>query len=337
MRCISLVCGVLVPTAVLAAEQRDSPELLQLVKTFEGDYDNYEQWENDVEHGANASMAHSHLHSIFKSVPLPAFGDHIFYVQQYLDGTPSSIYRQRLYSFADDDAPGSKRGDIVLEIFSFDDPSQFVDAQLDLSKLTKAGLAPGNGTSALPGCEVHISKSKDGIFRGKTGDKCVVIDHNTGTTIRIEDDNTFAPDAVSIHERGYDAKTGALIFGGATPDVLNRTRAAREFSGYVAVEHEDGSWLQMNVASIHDGGQIVPVVDDATNTSTPYSIELAYCVYPSGPDGKPFSVLKVGVHQANYTHDGLNVPPAYSWTQPDAESIGINLRYIQTGLNLIKK
>lgn len=294
--------------------------------------DNYAQWEADVEQGRNATEAHAHLHSIFKRVPLPAFGTHVFYVQQYLDGTPSSIYRQRLYSFADAQA----NAEIVLSIYSFDDATQFVDAQLDLTKLTKAaGLAPGNGTSALPGCEVHISKSSDGVFRGQTGPSCVVVDHYTGDKIRIEDSNAFAPNYVSIHERGFNATTGAVVFGGSTPDMLNRTRAAREFEGYVAVEHDDGTWVQMSIASIHDVGQIVPVVS-ATNETTPYAIELAYCVYPSGPDGKPFSVLKVAVHQQNYTHDGLNVPVAYSWTEPESTSVGINLRFIQAGLNLKK-
>jgi len=59
---------------------------------------------------------------------------------------------------------------------------------------------------------------------GGTTNKCTVIDHNTGSEIIIMDDNEFGPNYVSIHERGYDAETGARIFGSPTPDVLNRTR-----------------------------------------------------------------------------------------------------------------
>ena len=79
--------------------------------------------------------------------------------------------------------------------------------------------------------------------------------------------------------------------------------------------------------SIWDVGQIVPVVIDGKKTK--FSIELAYCTYPNGDN-----VLKVAVHEEGFVDQGLVRPVAYSWSPPQAEQAGINLRYIQAGFAL---
>ncbi len=40
---------------------------------------------------------HSRIHSIFAPVDFPSLVEHVFYVEQFADGDPSQIYRQRLY------------------------------------------------------------------------------------------------------------------------------------------------------------------------------------------------------------------------------------------------
>lgn len=293
-----------------------------LLKDFPGEYDNYAEWESDVEKNVSANRQHAHLHSIFYGpVNLPAFGDHIFYVQQYEDGNPRKIYRQRLYKFEDSGV------DFVLSFYDFKNGSKYIDAQKHPEILSN--LTPNDMNQVTPKCNVHINRSPDGIFRGQTTDECVVIDHITKTAIRIKDNNEFGPNFVSIHERGYDAKTGALIFGNPTPDVLNRTRAARLFQGYVAVEEAPGQFFLMSNVSIWDVGQIVPVITD-NGKKTKFSLELAYCTYPNGDN-----VLKVAVHEAGYTNEGLVRPVAYSWSPPEANQAGINLRYIQAGFSLV--
>ena len=56
-----------------------------------------------------------------------------------------------------------------------------------------------------------------------------------------------------------------------------------------------------------------------------------------GPDYCLEDVLKLALHEKGYTHDGKIVPPAYAWTQPDANQIGINLRYAQAGFTLVQE
>jgi hypothetical protein len=62
---------------------------------FAGEFDNNRQVFVEREQKLPAAEVHQHIHSIFTKVDLPAFGPHVFYVQQYLDGDPAKIYRQR--------------------------------------------------------------------------------------------------------------------------------------------------------------------------------------------------------------------------------------------------
>lgn len=291
-----------------------------LLKRFPGEYDNYLQWETDIEE--NHTDPHEHLHSIFYGpVDLPAFGAHVFYVQQYTSGVPTNIYRQRLYSFA-----SNASGSIVLRFFNFKDPSKYVDAQKDPRRLE--GLTQNDTTAISENCNVHILRKGD-IFVGHTSKDCVVVDHRTSKAIRIVDDNEFGANYVSIHERGFDATTGTPIFGNPVADVLNRTRAARRFKGYVALEPSPGMWQLASNVSVWDVGQIVPIVTDK-GVKTKFSVEIAYCTYPNGDN-----VLKIAMHEAGFVHDGKVLPVAYAWSQPDATQIGINLRFVQAGFELV--
>jgi hypothetical protein len=88
----------------------------------------------------------------------------------------------------------------------------------------------------------------------------------------------------------------------------------------------------MSNASVWDGGQIVSIVTD-DGVTTAFHVEIAFCIYKNG--GIEADVLKIAIHEKNFTHDGLVVPVAYAWSQPDATQIGINLRYLQAGFNLV--
>ena len=52
---------------------------------FPGVYDNQEQVYFEAERGIDEALRHERLHHVFAPVELPAFGDHVFYVQQHLN------------------------------------------------------------------------------------------------------------------------------------------------------------------------------------------------------------------------------------------------------------
>ena len=84
------------PAAATAADLKSDMALM--LKWFEGRFDNFTQvWE---EKESKAEFPHERIHSVFARVNLPTFGENVFYVQQFMDGEPAKIYRQRLYTFA---------------------------------------------------------------------------------------------------------------------------------------------------------------------------------------------------------------------------------------------
>jgi len=100
--------SVLLSQSVDAQERRYTlveRELEYLMEVWPGNYDNREQ----VQHDSDAGMpdydsgAHLRVHGQISRVDLPAFGEHVLYVEEYKDDDPSSIFRQRLYELSADD------------------------------------------------------------------------------------------------------------------------------------------------------------------------------------------------------------------------------------------
>ena len=70
-----------------------------MMQWLPGVYDNQEQVYFEGEQEVDEPLRHERIHHVFAPVDLPAFGEHVFYVQQYLNDDPSDIYRQRIYVF----------------------------------------------------------------------------------------------------------------------------------------------------------------------------------------------------------------------------------------------
>jgi hypothetical protein len=66
---------------------------------FPGRYDSALQVRIDALDEVPEDERNYRRHSIFRRVTLPAFGDVVFYAEQYRDGDPGKVYRQRLYVF----------------------------------------------------------------------------------------------------------------------------------------------------------------------------------------------------------------------------------------------
>ena len=67
-----------------------------MMEWFPGVYDNQEQVYFEAEQEVDEALRHERIHHVFEPVELPAFGDHVFYVQQHLNDDPAEIYWQRI-------------------------------------------------------------------------------------------------------------------------------------------------------------------------------------------------------------------------------------------------
>ena len=76
---------------------------------FTGVYDNQEQVYFEQEQEVDEALRHERIHHVFEPVYLPAFGEHVFYVQEHLNDDPAQIYRQCIHAFRPDHEEGAIR------------------------------------------------------------------------------------------------------------------------------------------------------------------------------------------------------------------------------------
>lgn len=290
--------------------------LQQLLELFEGEFDNYAQvWEEKEQ---KTPYPHEHIHSIFRRVPLPALGPHIFYVKQYLDGDPQKVYRQRLYSFV----PNSQENALELRIYTFPDEQAVMDAHLNPAKL--AGLTLDK-LRATPGCEVYW-RGQGAEFLGTMKPTCRVNSQRSGKTIVITDNLKLNQEAIWINDQATDT-AGNYVFGNRSgqPHKLKRCRF---FSGWAALRvaetgDEQKDYLGFFNLRLHDQGQVLPLLK-VDGTPTPYQLQLAQLVQQSSR--VPVLVLKV-------FETGKPQAVTYAWTEPASSRIGLNLRWLQAGFS----
>ena len=299
---------------------------------FPGEYDNYEQsWQDGLN---EVAQPHEHIHHIFAPVSASAIGDHIFFVQQYMDGNPANIYRQRLYSLTTDTSEKAIR----LTIFSFKDEDKYRDAHLSpavLKELQSSELVE------RPGCEVYwrFNPEQD-YFEGYMHEKaCSFVSQRSGKKIYITDDLRLTANEIWIRDEAFD-ESGNRVFGNEA-GIHHKNRKVRYFTGWggfkkagrdAVKDRPEDEWFFARDILIHNEGQIVSIPDDAGNPSG-YSVQLALLTCQddetSSCQGSTASVLKLGLIE-----DATGETLVYSWANPDAERIGINVRWAQVGLTL---
>ncbi len=298
---------------------------------FPGEYDNHEQhWQDKLDKVAHI---HEHIHHIFYPVSAPAIGEHTFFVQQYMDGDPANIYRQRLYSFSIDENEGAIR----LDIYSFTDEAAYRDAHLNPGIL--AGLQSAE-LVARPGCEVYWAYTGD-YFHGYMKPRaCSVVSERSGKQIFITDDLRLTPDEIWIRDEAFSAD-GSRVFGNAA-GIHHKNRKVSFYSGWAGVSsagpalaQDPASWAETENGwefvgeldnfgrfVIHNEGQIV-AIPDKTGGPSGYSVQLARLTQQSA---------QVAVLTFKLIEDATGRTVSYAWTKPGAERIGINVRWAQSGL-----
>jgi hypothetical protein len=290
-------------------------EDLKLMMTwFEGEFDNHLQFLEDEENPPE--QPHEWIHSIFKPVDLPAFGDNVFYVEQYTDGDPSKIYRNRIYSYSLSEDEGA----IQLTIYSPTDPMAVAGAHEDPSKL--AGLTP-DAMRTIPGCEVFWKNDGGERFIGymKEG-ACRIDSKRMGKTIIIHDDLVLTPDEIWISDRAED-EDGNWVFGNRA-GIHHKLKRSRNFACWMTLKDEESDeWKVVERGLVlHDQGGSAKIAAEGEGAPV-YKLELEQRVYEGE---RRVEVLKLGVYR-----DEEEKSLAYTWSEPDSTNIGMNLRWFQAG------
>lgn len=302
------------------AEAVLNADLELLISWFEGRFDNDREVFFAEEAGIPEEGRNGRIHSIFRKVDLPAFGEHVFYVEQYAGGDPQNIYRQRIYRFVAD----AEANAIRLDIYAPDDAASLRGAWRDPSLLD--GLTPAD-TVSYPGCEVYWRRRENQFVGETVRGACVVQSRQSGRTLVIEDDLVLTPDAIWIRDRAQTSE-GEYVYGNRM-ELPHRLLRARPFECWVAVmrgaSHGDSGegmtdWQFLRDIWLHDQGGRAVVRTDET---PPREIELRLRDV-EWPARDRRGSLTLYVHEA-----GSDRALSYAWGEAGAERLGLNLRWLQ--------
>ena len=219
-----------------------------MMQWFPGVYDNQEQVYFEAEQEVDEALRHERIHHVFEPVDLPAFGEHVFYVQQHLNDDPAEIYRQRIYTFQ----PDYDEGAVRLTIHIPNDVASLVDAHLDPTKLT--GLLPEQ-TRVLPGCDVFWRRQDNHFVGYMRPNACSYVSSESGTRTIFNDDLLLTENALWISDRAEDEE-GNRVFGHPT-GVPHKNRKARRFECWMTAMQRDGEWTSRRGLEIYDQGGMV--------------------------------------------------------------------------------
>jgi hypothetical protein len=316
---LSLFCCLLLS----ANAQNTAADLKEMLSMFTGEFDNFQQVWQEKEDKVADSLRHEHIHSIFMPVSMPAVGANVFFVKQYMDGDTNNIYRMRVYSFSEDKIEKAIR----LDIFTFKektDETTYKNANRDPSVLT--ALKPENFTSTT-GCGVYWRK-EGAAFIGSMKEKaCSFMSKRSGKKIFVTDSLRLTADQIWIRDEAYD-ETGGYVFG-HKGKIHHKLTRCRTFKGWFAIRKEEEKEEKYDFVgnlTLHDQGWRKRVVR-SDGTPTPYTVELSQVIFE-----KRINVMKLAIYE-----EGTERAITYNWTNPEAERIGINLRYLQVGLTLVKE
>lgn len=311
----------LILSLVVASTHADEAAILDkdfriMMEWLPGIYDNQEQVYFEGEQGIAEGLRHKRNHYVFAPAELPAFGDHVFYVQQHLNDDPSEIYRQRLYSFRPDYENNAIRQTIHIP----DDSDRLIDAHLDLTKL--ANLTPED-TTVIPGCDVLWRRKANQFMGSREPDACATRSPGTGERMTLNDEWLLTDSALWITDRAHDER-GHLIAGHSV-GIPQKNLKARRFECWMTGMQRDGKWTFRRGLEIYDQGGMVWLTTDEPDPQT-VGIKMRNVTWPYGSN-RPSLVL--------YAHrPGEDRAVSYAWADPSAERIGINLRWMQASCTL---
>tara|TARA_R110002110_G_scaffold415765_3_gene655263 strand:- start:26833 stop:27813 length:981 start_codon:yes stop_codon:yes gene_type:complete len=320
VRTLALLLTLLPPFAG-AGNLSDKDEMALFLDWFPGEYDNHEQVWQQKEDGLSGDQLLEHIHHRFVPVEAPALGEHVFFVLQTMDDDIDKVYRQRIYNFRWNEAEDA----VELVIYRMADEARYRDAWKNPGLVKDISL---DDVSTTPGCEVywrHNGEFFDGTMKEQA---CHFYSRRSGKEIYITDTLRLTSNEIWIADKATDAQ-GNYIFGADTP---HKNRKVQRFSGWMGVkkssvdpEYQGDEMFFNGDISIHNEGGIVALVDDE-GSPTGYSIQLARLTYQNTRT----AILKLGIIE-----DATNKTLVYTWGEPDATRLGINLRWFQVGLTAV--
>ena len=172
-------------------------DLDTIMAWWHGDYDNDRQLARLMSEGepiwrADDSGAGGHIEvaSHYRRVDLPAFGNHVLYVEETKHGDPANIFRQRIYTLDIDDDTSSIR----VKLWYFNDKEKYVGAWEDLDRL--GDLAPDAMFALQDECDLIVKRDGERYHMAMMEKACVFGDNYFNYQVLLGADSFWFRDKI---------------------------------------------------------------------------------------------------------------------------------------------
>lgn len=300
-------------------------DLTIIAEMFPGTYDNREQVYFDVRLGVREDARHERVTSSITRVSLPAFGDYVFFARDHRNNDPEKPHRIRLYALSADNDEQAVRMKIHY-LSGKDMLPEYKDAHLDPSVL--ADLTPEN-SPPLAGCDVFWRREA-GQFHGAMKDGSCTWEWPGKGIATTDYHMMLAENAFWVRDGTMDSKGNRLT---GNPDrIYHKLTRARDFTCYADMPGVSGGrdipYTRFNDLKITDQGGLARFV---SNEDTPRTIQISLrnVDWQMNNESEGYTRDSLVMYISSLKDDGS---PGdffgYTFTQPDAERLGINLGFI---------
>lgn len=300
-------------------------DIAVIAEMLPGTYDNREQVYFDGRLGVREDARHERVTSVITRVDLPAFGEFVFFVRDHRDNEPDTPHRLRLYSFAPDNPVNAIRMKNYL-LLSEDEIARYKDAHIVPDVLT--GLTPAN-TLHVSGCDV-LWRREAGQFRGRTESGDCRWESEEYGDVTTEYDLMLSHQALWTLAQDYNAD-GELVAG--NPDGVHyKLTRARDFTCYADMPGVSGGrdipFTRFDNLQITDQGGQARFVSKEDPPRT-IEINLRNVDWQMNNETGAYTRDSLVMYIFERNEDGsAGEFFGYTFTQPDAERLGINLGFI---------
>lgn len=292
-------------------------ELEYLMEIWPGDFNNREQVQFDADGGMRdyESGAQLRVHGQYAQVDLPAFGEHVLFVEEYQNDDPKSVFRERLYVLSADETENAIR----IKIHFFNDKEKWLGAHDDPSILD--GITPDD-TTTNAACDLLLRRNGAYLTGGIKDRGCTSSEGEE--EISSEFQIRVGEDSYAFRSRFLSTTTGEEVLA-ISGFRWHELRRARWFQCMIDFPYEVGkpAMYTEHYARVHDQGGIFAFTH---------------------PDGRPMALSmrnrwSYGMQRDSFVikvHDGGEPAPdlVYAWGSPGDDRIGLNPGWIRVQCDL---
>ncbi len=302
--CSMLISGVVLSSNAQAdnATNPNARDIKILTNWFAGEFDNEEQlwFERDPRSNTPKEDIHTRVHTRHVPVEIPELGEHVYYVQEYINNNPEEIIRQRIAAFQTND-----ENQIIMKNGFIKEADRFKDSADSLSGLSYEDVF------FIDGCDLIWSRKAD-QFEAKMNDKACAFGegdkhrysvHNLVLSAKKywRQDMTFLVSDDSFHS-------------GTKPGEFTQMRRVDRFTCEVSFRSEEGVQTEEGL-SLHSQGGTVDLVRESDGKSITLMMrQKEYPYYEERPNFMFFSVRETGQRRSI----------AYAVTDAKARRVGVS-------------